>query len=370
MKSFRLHRHQRGFGIIDVALTVVLAGLLLIGVWTLHRATQRQTVQVQGDNLLVRADQALIGYTFQNGVLPCPAPDTQGMAAPTCSPQAEGWLPYQTIGLPDAAAGLLHYTIHAYPKRGSGTGVPLTVNANAELKVLWGQSPTHPSVVLSNVGQVNGHPSAGLALCALLTAPVTPGQTIGSAYTLQANEPDEALRGASGAAVSRSPESLDRTFADLSRELSCPEQLAASARTPFNTLLSAQILLAGMTDYLAILQNIQNSTTIDLVNDALPTVVTGPAKVGAKVMNLNMEQGNCVADPTQCGGVAYAIVDLITESIYAFANAVKAVRFAVKEVYAAVDNAMLANQIIGVLAVEVGQLQQHAVNAVGSDLYL
>ncbi|KVG81682.1 hypothetical protein WJ36_13875 [Burkholderia ubonensis] len=351
-------------------MTVVLAGLLLIGVWTVHRAIQRQTVQAQGDDLLIRADQALIGYAFQGGVLPCPAPDTQGMAAPTCTLQAEGWLPYQTIGLPDAAAGLLRYTVHAYPKRGSGPGVPLTVNASAELNVLLGQSSTRPSVVLSNIVHLNGHPSAGLALCALLTAPVTLGQPIGSAYTLQANEQGEALRGASSTAASQSPESLDRTFADLSRELSCPEQLAASARTPFNTLLSAQMLLAGMTDYLAILQNIQNSTTADLVNDALPTLVTGPAKIGAKVMNLNMAQGNCVADPTKCGDVSFAIADLTTESIYEFANAVKAVRFAVNEVFAAMNNTMLANQIIGVLAVEVGQLEQHAANATGSNVYL
>ncbi|MBG0881245.1 hypothetical protein H0X90_31045 [Burkholderia sp. 9775_39] len=367
MSNTLLHQRNRGFGTIEAALVVALAGLLAVGLLVLNQMTRNQETRYERSVILERTNAALIAYIFQHGSLPCPASDTSGFSTSTCSASATGYVPYQTLGLPEATAGQIQYTVHPYPKRGTGD-VALAMGAGNHIDVLAMRSNQIKinQVHVVPATQFAAQPSNILQTCALLTAPRTAGTSVDPAYTLQV--------GASALQETKARDStkaLNRTFAELSQDLDCPEQVASFARTPFNTLLSAQMLLLALADYQILLRVLQQSTTTDLINNATPLLVTGPAKVGAKVMNLLIEQGNCArADAPSCAGVPYAVVDLTTESIYEAFNAIKMIRYGFNEYYSAIDNAILSDQIMASLAIQIDEMQWHATNGLRDSPYL
>ncbi|WP_155646817.1 type II secretion system protein [Burkholderia territorii] len=170
---------------------------------------------------------------------------------------------------------------------------------------------------------------------------------------------------------------LNRSFAELSIDLGCPALMSTGTRALFNSWLSAQVLLASLSDYQALLQVIQASAIADLTNGAIPLVASGPAKVGAKVMNLLNANGEytkkiienplVAADFTDVG---YAIADLAIESIYEVMNGAKMVRFAMNEINAANFNYSLSQLYMAMLAVQIDLLRQHAVSSLANGVYL
>ncbi|KWE37943.1 hypothetical protein [Burkholderia territorii] len=367
MSTLVQHSRERGFGTIEAALVVALAGLLVVGLLGLNQMSRNQQARIEGSAMLERANAALIAHLFRNGSVPCPAPDTNGLAPSTCSASATGYVPFRTLGLPEATAGQIQYTVHPYPKRGAGD-VALTTSTGNHLDVLAMQ-PNQVQVVPAT--QFSAQPSTILQTCALLTAPRTAGTAVDPAYSLQFGTPAQTVSATHNAKASDSAQTLNRTFAELSLDLDCPEQVASYARTPFNTLLSAQMLLLALADYQTLLNVLQQATTADLINNATPLLVTGPAKVGAKVMNLMIEQGNCArAVAPSCAGVPYAAVDLTTESIYEAFNAIKMIRYGFKEYFSALDNAILSDQIMASLAIQIDEIQRHAASGVQNSPYL
>jgi type II secretory pathway pseudopilin PulG len=366
IKSQR-HQRNRGFGTIEAALVVALAGLLVVGLLVLNQMTRNQETRSERSVILERANVALIAYLFEHGSLPCPAADTSGFAPPTCSATANGYVPYQTLGLPEATTGQIRYTVHPYPKRGTGDVAPATGVGNyIDVLAMRPNQIQINQVHVVPATQFAAQPSKILQVCALLTAPRTAGTSVDPAYSLQIGA--SALQNTK---ASDSTQALNRTFAELAQDLDCPEQVASFARTPFNTLLSAQMLLLALADYQILLRLLQQSTTTDLINNATPLLVTGPAKVGAKVMNLLIEQGNCArADAPSCAGVPFAVVDLTTESIYEAFNAIKMIRYGFNEYYSAIDNVILSDQIMAGLAIQIDEIQRHAASGLLDSPYL
>lgn len=366
-----LARKQRGFGMLEAALSMALAGLFVIGIWALTRTTQQQDTAVHNNALLVRGDLALVSWAFQHGRLPCPATDAAGTAQQSCAAGAAGRLPYRDLGLPDAEAGTIQYTVQAYPRAGT-TGINMTVDNSSQLQLLVGQSDLQPTPQMVGPGDARINVAAPyVALCSILGAAVSGTPAPVPAYTLTLQQ-QSAAHGVTGMTqAADSSRVLNRSFAELSSALGCPGQAAVSARALFHDWLSAQVLLAGLNGYQQLLVVGVQGASADLENGATPVAASGPAKVGGKVMNLLIEQGKCAeGSASDCGEIPFAVTDLTVESLYEAANGVKMVRFGLNEANASNFDYLLSQQIMATLAVQAAQMQQYAVQSLADGVYL
>ena len=126
-KSGKNHmQKQRGFSLWELA---IIVGLIVIGIAAgvvllqSGESTQRENDR---NKLLQAADYAITAFISENGRLPCPASDLNGIENCASTVQ-KGWLPYITLGL-DASApsrGLLQIRYLAY-KNGSNDLTRLT----------------------------------------------------------------------------------------------------------------------------------------------------------------------------------------------------------------------------------------------------
>ena len=65
-------RSQRGFSLIELAVVLVIVGLLVGGgIAALNSATQ-QTRRIEAERQLIHVRDALYGYAMSEGRLPCP----------------------------------------------------------------------------------------------------------------------------------------------------------------------------------------------------------------------------------------------------------------------------------------------------------
>lgn len=102
---------QRGFSLVEMAIVLVVLGLLLGGVLAPLSARQEQDRRDKNIVLLEQAREALIGFAIVNGRLPCPDASTPGTpgsgwennCAPPLIPSnvfASGRLPWAMLGIP------------------------------------------------------------------------------------------------------------------------------------------------------------------------------------------------------------------------------------------------------------------------------
>ncbi|MDO9169823.1 MAG: prepilin-type N-terminal cleavage/methylation domain-containing protein [Methylobacter sp.] len=88
---------QCGYSLPELALVIVVLGLLVIAATTVIRDTQKMSDSVEAQALFRRADNALSGFVYANGRLPCPA--AAGVAGVEDCGLTNGVLPYQTLGM-------------------------------------------------------------------------------------------------------------------------------------------------------------------------------------------------------------------------------------------------------------------------------
>jgi prepilin-type N-terminal cleavage/methylation domain-containing protein len=99
-------RRAHGFSLVEMAIALVVAGLLL-GAFALPLWSQQERInRREADGALRDIRESLLGYAALHGRLPCPdsndAPESpgHGFAAPDCPRGEEGFLPHKTLGLP------------------------------------------------------------------------------------------------------------------------------------------------------------------------------------------------------------------------------------------------------------------------------
>lgn len=112
---------QSGYSLPELALVIVVLGLLVIAATTVIRDTQKMSDSVEAQALFQRADNALSGFIYANGRLPCPA--AAGVAGVEDCGLTNGVLPYQALGM---AAQLrnqegLEFRYAVYAKTGATT---------------------------------------------------------------------------------------------------------------------------------------------------------------------------------------------------------------------------------------------------------
>lgn len=67
------HLNQNGFSLLEMAIVLIILAAVLATLLTPLQAQRNQSSQLQTENTLATAKQALLGYAQQNGRLPCPA---------------------------------------------------------------------------------------------------------------------------------------------------------------------------------------------------------------------------------------------------------------------------------------------------------
>jgi prepilin-type N-terminal cleavage/methylation domain-containing protein len=99
-----LQQKQTGFTLVEMAIVLVILGLLLGGVLAPMSAQKEQQRRNENQQLLNQALEALQGYALVNGQLPCPDSSGDGVADnASCTTNAataySGRIPWVTLGL-------------------------------------------------------------------------------------------------------------------------------------------------------------------------------------------------------------------------------------------------------------------------------
>lgn len=146
--SRRSARAQRGFGVLQALLLVVLVGAAVVAGITLLRSSTPADQAAQQEQALRWADEALVAYAAEHARLPCPVSSPTAVATACVAPGEKGWLPLRGLeAVHPGGAGPtvpLRYVVY----RGAGDG-DLAVASNAFSPHTW-ERTAH------NLAPVNG----------------------------------------------------------------------------------------------------------------------------------------------------------------------------------------------------------------------
>ena len=174
---------SRGFTLIEMAIVLMIVGLLLGGLLVPLSAQMDQRNNSDTQKALSEIKEALIGYTMANGFLPCPADPAiatgsagAGLSRATCTTTASstGVVPWNTLGVSETDAWGHRFTYKVTPEFADA------INLNT---FGYDNNPAYGCVSTHICVPVNNPQSASFALCSCGTLNVlafASGSTIGS----------------------------------------------------------------------------------------------------------------------------------------------------------------------------------------------
>ena len=111
-------RRQAGFSLIEIAIVLVIVGLMIGGLVTPLTVQMEQRKVAETQKALDEAKEALTGYALRYGYLPCPAVSSmnglEDRRGPRCNGEKRiGFLPWATLGLrkSDSWNNLFRYSV-------------------------------------------------------------------------------------------------------------------------------------------------------------------------------------------------------------------------------------------------------------------
>jgi prepilin-type N-terminal cleavage/methylation domain-containing protein len=134
-----MRRAQAGFSLVEMAVVLVIAGLMIGGLLTPLAVQMEQRKIGDTQKSMDEAREALIGFALRNGYLPCPAVSPlnglEDRSGATCRDgKRQGVLPWATLGLPklDSWGRVFHYSVApAY----SNSGTMFTLQSPSDITV-------------------------------------------------------------------------------------------------------------------------------------------------------------------------------------------------------------------------------------------
>ncbi len=113
-----MKRAQGGFSLVEMAVVLVIAGLMIGGLLTPLAVQMEQRKISDTQKSMDEAREALMGFALRNGYLPCPAVSPvnglEDRSGATCRDgKRQGVLPWATLGLPklDSWGRAFHYSV-------------------------------------------------------------------------------------------------------------------------------------------------------------------------------------------------------------------------------------------------------------------
>ncbi|NHZ64313.1 type II secretion system protein [Massilia genomosp. 1] len=134
-----MKRSQAGFSLVEMAVVLVIAGLMIGGLLTPLAVQMEQRKISDTQKSMDEAREALMGFALRNGYLPCPAISPvnglEDRSGATCrDAKRQGVLPWATLGLPklDGWGRAFHYSVApAY----SNSGAMFTLQSPRDITV-------------------------------------------------------------------------------------------------------------------------------------------------------------------------------------------------------------------------------------------
>ncbi len=113
-----MKRHARGFSLVEMAVVLVIVGLMIGGLLTPLAMQMEQRRISDTQKAMDETREALMGFAMRNGYLPCPAVSaSNGMedrSGATCRDgKRQGFLPWVTLGVSklDSWGHIYHYSV-------------------------------------------------------------------------------------------------------------------------------------------------------------------------------------------------------------------------------------------------------------------
>ncbi|MCR4303058.1 MAG: type II secretion system GspH family protein [Gallionella sp.] len=165
-------QRQTGFTLVEMAIVLMIVGLLLGGLLVPLSAQMEQRNITETRKSLDEIQQALIGFAIINGRLPCPADGTiptipgvsngVGVENPSCLVNNNGGvLPWVTLGVSETDAWGRRFTYRVTPVFATA-GTPFQLSSSPNLDVGLTTSSTDTSVATDVPAVVVSHGLNGL----------------------------------------------------------------------------------------------------------------------------------------------------------------------------------------------------------------
>ncbi|WP_155627009.1 hypothetical protein [Burkholderia diffusa] len=346
---------QKGFGMVDMAVAVMVAGALM-GVFTaIQQAAKERNAVVNVNNLYSRIDNATVAFAQLNGRLPCPASDDKGVE--NCGGATSGQVPYVTIGVPDYEAASVTYSVAPYATN-DGTSVDLRkISAPTVLQFQMSNQPTASVEPVTSVGP-NGRRYDLLGLCEAVERPRASAYQGAQAYTLSRVSLASGFGIVPGYYVS-----VD----DLAARLACGALVSDAARGYFNTVATYAASLRNFLDYLYY-SFIELKVAIADLIDGIALVKIGMLKDQEKQYELQSTIAVCQEDSAKCRAVVFAAIDLTTQESYEALNLGRLVRYIINLAYAQEDYNKIC-EIVAETTAQLAAVQNRALESAAGGVY-